>query len=301
MTERRLRFSERKKLAETGSLGDLDEGASQTVRSAIWLYLQHARARANGDVRSAFDAAFADALGRHFGNSDLAQVWMMPDAADFLDILEFMLEEGMNPRTYRVPFRGSYNSYSAQCLPTVERDLNDLFDRHRFAYRIAGGEIRPISSPLLDAEVVGPALLAVSRRGWEQVERSYREAILHQRRSGEWHEALTAAAAAVEAALKAAGYKGATLGDLGRSFRNSPVASGYSPAIAEHLSELLEQLMAWRSHSGSAHGKAPGTEDPPQELVALAVHWAGSFIAYLGATPRLRSASAPPGLDEDPL
>ena len=74
MTERRLRFSERKKLAETGSLGDLDEGASNTVRSAIWLYLQHACARANGDVKSAFDAAFADALGRHFGNSDLGPV-----------------------------------------------------------------------------------------------------------------------------------------------------------------------------------------------------------------------------------
>lgn len=285
MTERRLRFSERKKLAETGSLGDLDEGASNTLRKAIWLYVQHARARANSDVRSEFDATFADALGRHFGDSDLAQVWVLPDAADFLDMLEIMLEEGTISRTYRVNYLGIYSTFAASCLPTVERDLNDIFDRHRFAYRVAGGEIRPISSPLLDAEVVGPALLAVSRRGWEQVERSYREAILHQRRSGEWHEALTAAASAVEAALKAAGYKGATLGDLARSFRTSPVASGYSPVIAEHLSELLEQLMAWRSHSGSAHGKAPGTEDPPQELVALAVHWAGSFIAYLGATP----------------
>ena len=41
--------------------------------------------------------------------------------------------------------------------------------------------------------------------------------------------------------------------------------------------------MAWRSHSGSAHGKAPDTERPPPELVALAIHWAGSFIAYLGS------------------
>jgi hypothetical protein len=283
MKERRLRYSERKRLAETGSLGDLDEGASNTVRNAIRLYLQHARGRSNGDVTSAFDTGFADALGRHFGNSDLSQVWVVPDTADFLDMLEIMVDEGSIVRTYRVWERAGYTRYSAQCLPTVERDLNEVFDRHRFAYRIADGEIRPIASPLLDAEVVGPALLVVSRQGWEQVERSYREAILHQRRSGEWHEALTAAAAAVEAALKAAGYGGATLGDLARSFRNSPVATGYSPAIAEHLSELLGQLMAWRSHSGSAHGKAPGSEDPPQELVALAVHWAGSFIAYLGA------------------
>ena len=286
MSERRLRFSERKTLSETGSLGDLDEGASPILRSALWLYLEYARARAPNKVTSAFDEAFADALGRYFGNSNREEAWAMPDTANFLDTVEIMVAEGTTMRAYKVSeFRGT-REYFAPCLPTVEQDLNDIFDRHRFAYRVADGEIRPISSPLLDVEVVGPALLVVSRQGWELVERSYREAILHQRRSGEWHEALTSAAAAVESALKAAGYKGATLGDLGKSFRNSPVASGYSPAIAEHLSELLEQLMAWRSHSGSAHGKAPGTEDPPQELVALAIHWAGSFIAYLGAIPQ---------------
>jgi hypothetical protein len=158
-----------------------------------------------------------------------------------------------------------------------------MFDRHRFGFRLENGKAQPISSPLLDVEVMGPALLTSTRPGWEQVERSFREAIQHQRRSDEWHESLTAATAAVEAALKAAGYSGATLGDLARAFRASPVAKGYSPKIAEDLTDLLEQLMAWRSHSGSAHGKAPGSDEPPAELVALAIHWAGSFIAYLGA------------------
>jgi hypothetical protein len=293
MAERRLRYSERKRLAETGSLGDLDEGVSTTLRNAIWLYLHHARARAESDVKTAFDSAVSDALGRHFGVAKLDEVWVTPDTAEFLDTLELVVEEGLIPRRYKkFSSRGHYEAYRAPCLPTIEADLNNLFDRHRCAFQVANGEIRPISSPLLDAEIVGPALLLVVRPGWEQVERSYREAILHQRRSGERHEALTSAAAAVEAALKATGYKGATLGDLARSFRSAPVASGYSPAIAERLSELLEQLMAWRSHSGSAHGKAPGSADPPPKLVALAVHWAGAFIAYLAST-----ASSPAGPD----
>jgi hypothetical protein len=284
MTERRLRYSERKRLAEMGSLGDLDDSASQTLRNAIWLYLQHARARAEGDVRADYDAALADACGRHFGIAQLETVWVTPDTAEFLDALELVVEEGMTPRRFTKWVDRGYRAFSERCLPTAEPDLNSMFDRHRFAYRLTNGEIRPISSPLLDAEIVGPTLLLIARPGWEQVERSYRDAILHQRRSDEWDDSLTAAAAAVEAALKAAGYKGATLGDLTKSFRKSPVAAGYSPAIAEHLCELLEQLMAWRSHSGSAHGKAPGSDDPPAELVALAVHWAGSFIAYLAAT-----------------
>jgi len=113
------------------------------------------------------------------------------------------------------------------------------------------------------------------------VQGTYRDALLHQRRIHEQRQALTAANSAVEAALKAAGFKGATLGALAKSFRASPLATGFSPAIAEHVVELPQQLMAWRSEAGSAHGKSPGAQDPPPGLVTLAIHWAGAFIVYL--------------------
>ena len=51
--------------------------------------------------------------------------------------------------------------------------------------------------------------------------------------------------------------------------------------MVESLVDLLSQLLAWRSDSGDAHGKAPESGEPATELVALAVHWAGSFISYL--------------------
>ena len=49
----------------------------------------------------------------------------------------------------------------------------------RFGYRAEGREIRKIGSPALEETIVGPALLAVQRPGWEEVERSYREAMRH--------------------------------------------------------------------------------------------------------------------------
>jgi hypothetical protein len=284
MTDRPLRFSERKRLSETGSLGDLRDDVPAELRNAVNLYLHYAGQGVDKTVRDEFDTAVSAALGRHFGDHQLLQALGRPSTEDFLDAIEIIVEEGAVPRKYKVyrP-RFGYETRTAAYLPTGERDLNELFDRHRLAFTIDNGHVRAISSPLLDAEIVGPALLTSARTGWEQVERSYREAVLHQRRVAEWRESLTAASAAVEAALKATGYKGATLGDLAKDFRRSPAAAGYSPAIAQDLTDLLSQLMAWRSHEGSAHGKPPGSDDPPPELVALAIHWAGAFIAYLGA------------------
>ncbi len=56
-----------------------------------------------------------------------------------------------------------------------------MFAQHLFAYRVEGGFVRSVSSPLLDAEVTGPALLAAMRPGWQKVEEDYREALAHQK------------------------------------------------------------------------------------------------------------------------
>jgi len=135
-----------------------------------------------------------------------------------------------------------------------------------------------------------PALLAAQRPGWEQVERDYRDALLHLRRAGETGDALTAANTAVESALKALGMKGNTLAQLLKSLRNSGLLAGHSAAILDSLMDLTSRLEAWRSSEGDAHGRAPGAVDPTRPLAALALHWAGSFIAYLAT---LADNSAP--------
>jgi hypothetical protein len=135
-----------------------------------------------------------------------------------------------------------------------------------------------VGSPALAEVIVGPALLAVQRPGWEEVERSYREAISHQRgASDERDDALTAA---VEAALKAAGYKGANLGPLAADFKaRGPVFELRDVPAA--LNPLLQRSGAIRHGHGDAHGKAPGAGEVPQALADLAIHWAGAFIVYL--------------------
>ena len=284
MAGRRLRYSERKAISEAGALGDLRDEVSPDLRNAVALYLHYQGQRVQTEVRASFDSSVADQLGRHFGNANLSQALARPSTDDFLDVIEIVCEQAVRRRPYSRFRRGSYLTEHQPFSANIEQDVNDLFDRHRLGYRIENGAVVPISSPLLDVEVVGPALLAVTRPGWDQVQRSFLEALDHQRRSDEHGEALTAANAAVEAALKAAGYSGATLGDLAKSFRNAPVAAGYSPQVVQTLVQLLQQLIAWRSHSGSAHGKAPEAGEPPPELVALAIHWAGAFIAYLAAS-----------------
>jgi hypothetical protein len=87
MTDRTLRFSERKRLAATGSLGDLSDDAPVTLRNALWLYLQYKRNGARQELRSQFDTAVGDALGRHFGNADVQAAVALPEVDDFLDAI----------------------------------------------------------------------------------------------------------------------------------------------------------------------------------------------------------------------
>jgi hypothetical protein len=265
----RLRYSDRKVLAETGTLGDLHhEQVPDTLATAIRSLIETASPPAGRQLQDGIQ----NELIQHFG---VGQRWFSfyfggPDVDAFLDAVEILAEIATSP-DYAVP------------IPDIEDRINALFIRHRFGYRIEAGEIRKIGSPALEEVVVGPALLAVQRPGWDEVERSYREAILRQR-GGETDDAITAANAAVEAALKAIGMKGKTLGELAKSFRDSGLVPGYLTGVPELLDDLLDRLNASRSTHGDAHGKAPGAVEVPQALADLAVHWAGSFLVYLAET-----------------
>jgi hypothetical protein len=280
---RRLRYSERRRLADRGALAALEYEVPRKLRAAVQLHLEQRLASASVDARIAFRASMADLLIRHLATDEWAVIVRDAEIDDWLDFVEILCEVG--PMTFVVT-DNFYGQHRESVAPSIESALNEMFDRFRFGFSIEGGEVHRLDSPLLAQEVVGPALLAIDRPGWEQVDRTYREAIEHHRASSEIDDALTSAASAVEAALKASGYRGATLGELVKDFRRKPVASGYSPDILKSLSDLLSQLMAWRSHSGNAHGKAPEAEEPPRELATLAIHWAGAFILYLSEAHR---------------
>jgi hypothetical protein len=271
----RLRYSDRRVLAETGTLGDLAHGrVPDELAQAIRVI-----AEAGTLADSSFGTRFNRELMEHFGRG--AQ-WVSffsggDDGDAFLDAVEILAEQGTRARFVSVPGRRGHN---VSAIPDAEDRINRAFQRFRFGYMIERGEVRRVGSPALDDAVVGPALLAVQRPGWEQAERSFREALDHQR-GGEADDALTAANAAVEAALKAAGMTGQTLKELARSFKASGLVPGYLGNLPELIEDMLDRLHAARSKAGDAHGKASGAEEVPQALADLAVYWAGAFIAYL--------------------
>jgi hypothetical protein len=273
---RKLLYSERKRLAETGSLGPLTDEPSDALRKGLAHLAQEAIH--NG----AQGTQFKTAVSRYgFQYLDWVSGESLPwsfenrHGDDFLDHVELLAQQGIIRRTLRP---GTFRA----ALPGAEATINDLFDRHRFAYRIEGGEIRKINSPALDETVIGPALLAVKKEGWEEAERNFKEAIQHQRGpTSENDDALTAANAALESALKAAGYSGSHLSQLAKDFRNSGTVPGELKGVPEALDTLLKRSGAIRDNHGDAHGKAAGAAPVPQALVDLAINWAGAFIVYL--------------------
>ena len=273
-----MRYSERKALAETGSLGPLQDQPNRRLINALNYLLEEGRQSAAGQQ---FVTALHGACVKHFGWGTGMSVDTALNARnvdDFLELIEIIREEG--ERSYDVG--GLNRTMFRPALPRAEEKINDLFDRHRFGYRLADGEIQKVGSPALSEVVIGPALLAVQRPGWEEADRSFREAIQHQRGGpDENDDALTAANAAIEAALKAAGFKGANLGPLAKDFKKSSVVPPELKDVPEALDLLLKRSSAMRNSHGDSHGKAPGADVVPQELVDLAIHWAGAFIVYL--------------------
>jgi hypothetical protein len=288
MSERKLRYSERRRLAESGSLGDyVHDDVPVTFRNAIH-YLIYTpsdapseRAR-TGLIRQVHQEA-RPFFGWH-GQETVPTFLVRASVDELLDFLELLIEI-CTTRSFESAYIGNHRYDWVKVMPQVEDQINALCERHRFGYSFEAGDARKIGSPALEVEVVGPALLAVSRPGWEQVEKSFREALDHQR-GGETDDAVTAAHAAVEAALKAVGMTG-QFSTMTKQFRNSAIVPPYlrqAPEALDSLLTLLDRSNAMRSVEGDAHGKAPGADDVPQELADLAIHWAGAFVVYLAET-----------------
>jgi hypothetical protein len=293
----RLRYSDRKRLAERGSLGPLEyENVPEPLREAIVsIYQSAARSNLAGGV---FDNEVTATCSQHFGRKFFGVnssgfglrnfIAERPGydspyrsaVDDVLDVVEILLEEG--PKQWTFQERGTYSADGS-----IEKRVNAAFVRHRFGYRAAHGEIHRIGSPALDETVVGPALLALRRPGWEAADKSFRDALHHRRGGpGERDAAVTDAHAALEAAMKAVGLSGDRLSALAKSFRNSGLVPPQLERVPDLLDDLLKRSSSIRDPMGDAHGKAPGATEVPAEIVDLAIHWTGAFIVYLADATR---------------
>jgi hypothetical protein len=293
----KLRYSDRKKMAEQGSLGPLEyDAVPETLRRAIVnIYENAARSNLAG---AAFDREVTATCSQHFGqrfwgvNSSALGVEQFVavrpgyDSAyrstvdDILDLVEILVEQG--PREWIFKEHGTYCADQA-----TEVRVDAAFVRHRFGYRVEAGEVHRIGSPALDEKLVGPALIALRRPGWEAADKSYRDALHHQRGGADERDAaITDAHAALEAAMKAAGLRGDRLSALAKSFRNSGLVPPQLAGVPDLLDDLLKRSSSIRDNMGDAHGKAPDAVEVPAAIVDLAIHWTGAFIVYLAEVSR---------------
>jgi hypothetical protein len=285
----RLRYSDRLKLAEEGSLGPLSyDEVPAKLGAALGSAYEHAARRPL--VGDHFDTRACAACEQHFGrrffyvNASAGTVPMLfrdryVQVADLLDAVEIMAEEAPRAWTFT---RDNASKTTVAADDDMETRVNAAFVRHRFGYRLAKAQIRRIGSPAMDEAIVGPALVVTARPGWEKVDRSYRDALHHRRGgAGERGAAITDAHAALEAAMKAAGLKGDTLATLAKSFRNSGLVLPQMEGVPEMLDRLLKRSQSVRDSLSDAHGRDAGAQDAPAEVVDLAIHWTGAFIVYL--------------------
>lgn len=277
-----LRYSDRQRLADRGTLGPVvTDTVPDEFITALLAVMDEGENRYR-HVGLQFKFALARHCRQHFGKGDAwfpSGYWLNHEATteDVLDFVEILVEEATKPYSF-------VDTGTFQAFGDIEDRLNRLFARHRFGYRLEAGTVRRVGSPALDEYIVVPALQAVHRPGWEEAERSFREALHHQRGGpDERDDALTAATAALEAALKAAGLKGDRLSALAKDLRNSGLVPGQLQGVPEALDTLLKRSGAIRDPLSDAHGKAPGAEDVPAELVDLSIYWTGAFINYLSA------------------
>jgi hypothetical protein len=269
-----LRYSDRAKLARDGSLGEMrDAQVPEGMRNAVLNIIQHLPSHSEHSLRKE--------VVQHFGLSTEPRPWSdwirrrLPHVEDFLDLIELLIGESLR----------EYTHGHGRPVPDIIDRINKLCYRHRFAYQVDDrGQVRRVGSPALDEFVVGPALQAVHKPGWEEAERSFREALQHQRGGPtERDDALTAATAALESALKAAGLSGDRLSALAKSLRNSNLVPGELEGVPDALDSLLKRSGAIRDSKSDAHGKDADAEKVPQELVDLSIYWTGAFINYLSA------------------
>jgi hypothetical protein len=282
-------------MAEDGVLGPLDfETVPDSLRLALTnIYQTAAR---SGPVGGHFDTLLTAQCTQYFGKqcygvnssaygvSQFLQSKYPPAAVDeVLDFVEMMAEEAVKTWVFNIQGK----SVSGQADADIEQRVNRAFVRHRFGFQLENGQARRIGSPALDESVVGPALLALSRPGWEAADKSFRDALRH-RRGGvdERDAAVTDAHAALEAAMKAAGLSGDRLSALAKSFRNSGLVPPQLEVVPDALDVLLKRSSAIRDPLGDAHGKRPDNMQVPDGIVDLMIHWTGAFIVFLADATR---------------
>jgi hypothetical protein len=165
--------------------------------------------------------------------------------------------------------------------------VEEIFNRHRVAYRFVDGQIVPLSSDELHVEVVEPTLrLLHGRKDFESAHDAYMKA-LKEITNEDAPDAITDAGTALQETLTALGCQGNQLGDLLRDAKKRGLLGPHDQKLINGIESFGSWASAERSQSGDAHKSS----DAVLADAWLMVHVVGALIVRL-ANPSRRHGQA---------
>lgn len=156
--------------------------------------------------------------------------------------------------------------------------MNGLMEQERVSFELMEDHIVPFESKQMHESVVKPVLLVLHNEDkYAQVNEAFRNA-LAEITSGNPQDALTDLGTALQEALKACGYEGATIGEQLKAAKKAGVLGGANSPLAEAMEKTTAWTASVRNQRSDAHAVDPTVN---KEEAWLMVHVAGALILYL--------------------
>jgi hypothetical protein len=177
----------------------------------------------------------------------------------------------------------SIAGYSSSHFPEVWQErVSTIFQSHRIKFKFVSGEVVPLASEELHAEVIERVLaLLHGRQDLKGAQAAYQDA-LGEIANGKPDNAITDAGTALQEALKALGCSGRVLGDQIKEAKKSGLL-GPRDAI---LTDGIEKVMIWAAAERNS-GEAHSVSDATRADAWLMVHIVGALIVRLADGPRV--------------
>lgn len=156
-----------------------------------------------------------------------------------------------------------------------------IFEAHRIKFKFIDGQVVPLGSEIMHADVIEPALVLLHGRSeFAKSEKAFRDA-LEELTGGKPDDAITDAGTALQEALTAVGCKGHALGDLIKDAKNNGWFGPRDSPLADGIAKIHNWVAAERN-AGEAHRASDVTKDDAW----FVVHVVGAAIVRLAAGPR---------------
>jgi AbiJ N-terminal domain 4 len=237
-----------------------------------WQEIASSIAREHGIERLPSDQGYS-LYDRHDYLHDCLNYLLNATPSEAVDLIEHVT------RFVDFVLRDERSHWKDRSADAIVAELNHRFRENGCGYQYENGKIVRVDSHVVHAEVVKPALVLVSERGFEGPNGEYRTAHEHYRH-GRIEEAITEACKAFESTIKA------ICDARGWPYEKTATASGLvkvliSNGLVEAHNESGLIYVATIRNKLSGHGAGAKPRDVSDEQAAHAIHLAAANIVLL--------------------